>query len=689
MWRSKTGGIVMHNMSDHHEMPENTMMQHGGQMMHMGNLKQKFWVSLIASLPILMLSPMLQVAWIPRFTFLGSDWLVLILGIFLYIYGGAPFLKGAKAELHAHKPEMMTLIAIGISVAFFYSVYAFVMNHFVSSSGQVMDFFWELATLIDIMLLGHWIEMNAVMAAGDALQKIAALLPSHATVILADGAQQTVPLPEVEIDAVLLVKAGEKMPADGVIVAGETTVNESLVTGEARAVKKAVSDQVIGGSLNGDGTVQIKVTGTGESGYLAQVTQLVSQAQQERSNAESIADKVAGWLVYIAVGAALLTFGAWWVLAQDFNFALARMVTVLVIACPHALGLAIPLVVARSTSLGAKHGLLMRKRQVLELADHLDVVMLDKTGTLTAGEFVLAAYDSWDDQRTPQQILVEFAALEQNSSHPLSVGILKAARDANVAVPTARDVTTIAGTGITGIVNGKNLMIVNVRYLRDHQIAYDVVAVRKWMTKGNTVSILLADQKAVGFVAQGDQIKPGAQALIDGLKQRHVTPVMVTGDNQQVALSVARQLGISVDHVHAELKPADKAAIVTQYQQAHQVVAMVGDGVNDAPSLAQADIGIAIGAGTDVALDSADVVLTRSKPADILNFLSLAQQTNCKMIQNLWFGAGYNIVAIPLATGLFAGIGLVLSPAVGAMLMGLSTIIVAINAQTLRVRDTE
>jgi Cu2+-exporting ATPase len=336
-----------------------------------------------------------------------------------------------------------------------------------------MDFFWELATLIDIMLLGHWIEMNAVMAAGDALQKIAALLPSHATLILADGSQQTVPLPEVEIDAVLLVKAGEKFPADGVILQGKTTVNESLVTGEARAVKKAESDQVIGGSLNGDGTVQIKVTGTGESGYLAQVTQLVSQAQQDRSNAESIADKVAGWLVYIAVGAALLTLVSWWVLRQDVNFALERMVTVLVIACPHALGLAIPLVVARSTSLGAKHGLLMRKRQALEVADQLNVVMLDKTGTLTAGEFVVAAYDSWDEQRTPQQVLAEFAALEQNSSHPLSVGILKAAREEKINVPVAREVTTVAGTGLTGVVNNTEMMIVNERYLRDHQISLD------------------------------------------------------------------------------------------------------------------------------------------------------------------------------------------------------------------------
>lgn len=683
----------MNNMDmhhDHHEMKDmqmdNTMMQHGGQMMHMENLKLKFWISLVASIPVIILSPMLKVAWLPTFSFPGSEWVALILASFLYFYGGAPFITGAVAEIKAKKPEMMTLIAIGISVSYFYSIYSFVMNHFIAPNGNVMDFFWELATLIDIMLLGHWIEMNAVMAAGNALQKMAALLPGEATVIDTDGTQRTVPLKAVKVNDVVLVKAGAKIPADGVITAGNTSVNESLVTGEARAITKTVKDKVIGGSTNGAGTLQVKVTGTGDSGYLAQVMQLVSDAQREQSSAEGIADKVAGWLVYIAVSVALITFIVWWALTGEFNFALERMVTILVIACPHALGLAIPLVVARSTSIGAKNGLLTRKRQALEDADHLDMVLMDKTGTLTAGNFAVAAFDSWDDSFSSRDVLANFAALEQNSSHPLSVGILNAAKHENVDVPKANDVINIAGTGLSGSVGGRALMIANERYLIDQGISYDHDVVHEWATKGNTVSFLLADQQAVGFVAQGDQIKPESKKLIDGLKARHITPVMLTGDNKQVALVVAKQLGIAEVDVHAELKPADKEGIVRQYQAGKHTVAMVGDGVNDAPSLARADIGIAIGAGTDVALDSADIVLVRSEPSDILNFLELAHNTSRKMVQNLWFGAGYNIFAIPLASGILAPVGFVLSPALGAVLMGLSTIVVAINAQTLHIR---
>jgi Cu2+-exporting ATPase len=677
-----------HDMSTHDmagmPMADNTMMQHGGQMMHMGNLKQKFWVSLIASLPVLVLSPMLKIAWLPTLTFPGAGWVTLILATFLYGYGGAPFLTGAVAELKAKRPEMMTLIAIGITVSYFYSLYAFVMNQFVDPTAHVMDFFWELATLIDIMLLGHWIEMNAVMAAGNALQKMAALLPGEATVIAADDSHTAVPLPQVKVGDHVLVKAGEKIPADGVLIAGTTTVNESLVTGEARAINKAVNDHVIGGATNGAGTITVAVTGTGDSGYLAQVMKLVQDAQQEQSKTEGLADKVAGWLVYIAVSVALVTFVAWWALAGEFNWALERMVTVLVIACPHALGLAIPLVVARATSIGAKNGLLTRKRQALEEADRLDVVLLDKTGTLTAGNFTVAAYGSWDSDLADGTLLATMAALEQNSSHPLSVGILNAAKHEQLPLPEATAVTTIAGTGLSGQVNGRQLLIVNERYLTEHHIAYDQDTVTRWAAAGNTVSILVGDEHAFGFVAQGDQLKPESPQLIAGLKARGITPVMLTGDNQKVALAVAKQLGITAQDVHAELKPDAKERLVRDYQNAQHTVAMVGDGVNDAPSLARADIGIAIGAGTDVALDAADVVLVRSEPADILHFLDLAHHTNRKMKQNLWFGAGYNIIAIPLASGILAPWGILLSPAIGAVLMGLSTIVVAINAQTLK-----
>lgn len=665
---------------------DNTMMQHGGQMMHMGNLKQKFWISLIASIPVILLSPMLKVSWLPTISFSGSNWVSLILASFLYFYGGAPFMTGALAEIKAKKPEMMTLIAIGITVSYFYSLYSFVMNNFIDPTGNVMDFFWELATLIDIMLLGHWIEMNAVMAAGNALQKMAALLPGEATVVTADGGQKTIALQQVKINDQVLVKAGEKIPADGVIVAGSTMVNESLVTGEARAINKKTNDKVIGGSTNGAGTITVSVTGTGESGYLAQVMKLVNDAQREQSSAEGIADKVAGWLVYIAVSVALMTFVVWWVITGEFNFALARMVTILVIACPHALGLAIPLVVARSTSIGAKNGLLTRKRKALEDADRLEVVLMDKTGTLTVGNFEVAAFDSWDKNMSSRTVLSEFAALEQNSSHPLSVGILNAAKHEEITIPNVDDVTSIAGTGLSGLVNGQERLIVNERYLIDHKIDYNESVVNRWGDAGNTVSFLVSDNRALGFIAQGDQIKPESKHLITGLKERHIKPVMLTGDNQKVALRVAKLLGIDEQDVHAELKPADKEALVRKYQEGHHIVAMVGDGVNDAPSLARADIGIAIGAGTDVALDSADIVLVRSEPSDILNFLELAHNTSRKMVQNLWFGAGYNIFAIPLASGILAPLGFVLSPALGAVLMGLSTIVVAINAQTLHIR---
>jgi len=662
------------------------IMQHGGQMMHMGNIKLKFWISLVASIPVVLLSPMLKVSWLPNLTFPGSGYVTLILASFLYFYGGAPFLRGAKAEVQAKKPEMMTLIAIGITVSYFYSLYAFVMNTYIAPNGNVTNFFWELATLIDVMLLGHWIEMNAVMAAGNALQKMAALLPGEATLVTAENTTKTVPLKEVKVGDLVLVKSGEKVPADGKITEGTTTVNESLVTGEARAVEKKVDDKVIGGSTNGVGTITVSVTGTGDSGYLSQVMQLVSDAQHEKSSAEGIADKVAGWLVYVAVSAALVTFIIWWAITGNFNFALERMVTILVIACPHALGLAIPLVVARTTSIGAKNGLLTRNRQSLEDAKHLDAVLMDKTGTLTAGNFAVADYGTFVKGKNRQDILTLLGALEQNSSHPLSVGIINATTKAGLKLPVAKNVKNIPGTGMQGEIAGTQYMVVNERYLIDHQINYDKDKTNALASKGNTVSFLISDQQALGYLGQGDQIKPESKQLIAGLKAHHIRPVMLTGDNQQVAMVVAKQLGIAEADVHAELKPEDKEKIVREYQDKNMTVAMVGDGVNDAPSLVRANIGIAIGAGTDVAIDSADIVLVRSEPSDILNFLDLAKNTNRKMIENLWFGAGYNIFAIPLAAGVLASLGIILSPAVGAILMGLSTIVVAINAQTLRLR---
>ncbi|WP_376716225.1 heavy metal translocating P-type ATPase [Vagococcus carniphilus] len=661
---------------------------HSGGMdhsMHMGNLKVKFFVSLILSIPIILLSTMMGKQLPFQFSFPGSDWVVLVLATALFFYGGMPFLKGAKMELDMKSPAMMTLISLGISVAYVYSLYAFIANNLLNSSVHIMDFFWELATLILIMLLGHWIEMNAISNAGNALQKMAELLPNLATVIKEDGSTEEVSLKEVQVGQKVLVKAGEKVPTDGIIIEGKTSINESMVTGESKDVVKGLHDKVIGGSVNGSGAITVEVTGTGESGYLSQVMELVGNAQKEKSRVESMSDKVAKMLFYVALVVGIGAFIIWYVLTKDINIALERMVTVLIIACPHALGLAIPLVTAKSTSLGAKNGLLIKNRQALETAKKVDVIMMDKTGTLTEGNFAVNDYLSFDSTYTKEQVLGLMASLEQNSSHPLSVGVLKKMEELNLSIPQATDITNLPGIGMEGTVDGKDVKIVSVSYMKQQHISFDNDLFNQLSSQGNSVSFLLVDNKSIGLVAQGDQIKEEAKSMIDRLLAQGIKPVMLTGDNRQVADVVAKQLGIEA--VHAELMPEDKEKIVKEYKEKGLVVMMVGDGVNDAPGLVRADIGVAIGAGTDVAIDSADVILVKSNPFDILHFLSLSKNTQRKMVQNLWWGAGYNILAIPLAAGVLAGIGIVLSPAVGAIFMSLSTVIVAINAMTLRIKE--
>ncbi|MFD0897553.1 heavy metal translocating P-type ATPase [Loigolactobacillus binensis] len=657
-------------------------MMHGGHMMHMGNLKQKFWLSLVLTIPIILLTPMMGLHLPFQFTFTGSDWLVLVLATFLFIYGGKPFLQGAQMELAQHKPAMMTLIALGISVAYGYSLWAFIANHFLPTVPHQMDFFWELATLITIMLLGHWVEMNAISSAGSAVEKMAALLPGQAHVQQADGSLADIALAQLQTGQLVVVKAGEKIPADGQIVAGESAVNEALVTGEAKLVQKKVGMSVIGGAVNGEGNLTVQVTGTGETGYLSQVMKLVEQAQQQKSQAENLADKVAGWLFYAATSIGIVTFIVWLAIS-GLNTALERTVTVLVIACPHALGLAIPLVVARSTALGATHGLLLRNRNALEVAQQIDTVVMDKTGTLTEGNFKVNAVVSFTD-KTQADILMILAALEANASHPLAVGILNAAQQQQLTIPAAQQVKQLSGVGLQGQVGHTDYAIVTATYLTQHAMAYEQATYQQLAAQGNSISFLISDQQVLGLVAQGDQVKPNAAAFIQQLKAQGIQPVMLTGDNQQAAATVAQQLGL-VDF-HAQLLPEDKTQLVAKYQAQGRHVLMVGDGVNDAPSLAAAEIGVAIGAGTDVAIDSADVVLVRSDPADVVNFLQLARQTMKKMVQNLWWGAGYNIMALPLAAGILAPLGLILSPAVGAVLMSLSTIVVAINALTLKVK---
>ncbi|EMW6344231.1 copper/silver-translocating P-type ATPase CopB [Enterococcus faecium] len=658
--------------------------EHGGMdhSMHMRNFKQKFWLSLILAIPIILFSPMMGMEFPFQVTFPGSDWLVLILATILFIYGGQPFLSGAKMELKQKSPAMMTLIAMGITVAYIYSVYSFIAN-LLNPHTHVMDFFWELATLIVIMLLGHWIEMNAVSNASNALQKLAELLPESVKRLTKDGKEETVSLKEVNEGDRLIVRSGDKMPTDGVILKGETIVDESAVTGESRGIKKQANDKVIGGSINGDGTIEIEVTGTGENGYLAKVMEMVRKAQGEKSKLESLSDKVAKWLFYVALIVGILAFIAWLFLT-DLPNALERMVTVFIIACPHALGLAIPLVVARSTSIAAKNGLLLKNRNALEQANDLDVIMLDKTGTLTEGKFTVTGVEVLDDAFNKNEILQYLGALEANANHPLAVGIMNYLKEHEIKPYQAENLKNLSGVGLEATVKKQQVKIVNEKEVERLGLNVEQALLKPYQEQGNTISFLILENHLAAIVALGDVVKTEAKEFIRTLKERKITPVMLTGDNKNAAQVVADYLGI--EEYYGGLLPDDKEAVVQKYLDQGKKVIMVGDGINDAPSLARASIGMAIGAGTDIAIDSADVVLTNSDPKDILHFLDLAKQTRKKMIQNLWWGAGYNILAIPLAAGILAPIGIILSPAVGAVLMSLSTVVVALNALTLKIR---
>ncbi|MCK1976772.1 copper-translocating P-type ATPase [Jeotgalicoccus huakuii] len=674
-----------HGDKNHHQHDEHTQHNHDnhtGHTHHHGNFKVKFLVSLIFAIPIILFSPMMGIDLPFQFTFPGSDWIVLVLATVLFLYGGQPFLAGAKSEVTSKKPGMMTLVTLGISVAYFYSLYAFYMNHFTDATSHTMDFFWELATLILIMLLGHWIEMNAVGSAGDALKKMAELLPNTAIKVVENDERQEINISDIMIDDVVEVKAGESIPTDGLIVKGQTSVDESLVTGESKKVQKELNDSVIGGSVNGSGTIQVKVTATGEDGYLSQVMGLVDQAQNDKSSAELLSDKVAGYLFYFAVSAGLIAFIIWLLINNDVDFALERLVTVLVIACPHALGLAIPLVTARSTSLGAQNGLILKNREAVETAGDIHYVMMDKTGTLTEGVFSVNYYESYVDELNDEDVLSKFASLESQSNHPLAKGIVDFAKEKDTSYSTPQDVNNIPGVGLEGMIDDQHYKITSASYIDNNQIDYNKSQFTELAQQGNSISYLVQDQHLIGIIAQGDKIKESSKQMVSDLKSRNITPVMLTGDNKEVAVAVARELDIN--DVHSELMPEDKERIIQDYQARGSKVMMVGDGINDAPSLIRADIGMAIGAGTDVAVESGDVILVKSNPSDIIHFLSLSKNTMRKMVQNLWWGAGYNIVAVPLAAGILAFMGLILSPAVGAILMSLSTIIVAINAFTLK-----
>ncbi|MBK8916236.1 MAG: copper-translocating P-type ATPase [Phycisphaerales bacterium] len=592
----------------------------------------------------------------------------------MYFYGGWPFLKGLFSELGKRQPGMMTLIGLAISVAYFYSsLVVFGVR------GEV--FFWELATLIDIMLLGHWIEMKSVMGASAALEKLVKLMPAEAH-LLAGDATKDVPVADLKHGDRVLVKPGEKIPTDGRVVEGRTSVNESMLTGESRPVEKGEGDEVIGGAVNGEGAIKVEVSKTGDETYLAQVIDLVRKAQESRSRTQDLANRAALLLTVVALSSGAVTLITWLALGKQFAYALERTVTVMVIACPHALGLAVPLVVAVSTAISARSGLLIRDRTAFEAARDLDAIVFDKTGTLTEGRFgvtdviPLAGLDE-------SRILALAGAIEAQSEHPIAAGVVRGAEARNVRILAAKEFRAIPGKGAEAIVEGANIKVVSPGFLRQASIHTDDERVRSAADEGKTVVFVLTDDTLVGAIALADVIRPESREAIDRLKQMGLRVMMLTGDAKAVAEWVSRELGL--DEVFAQVLPEQKAAKIKEVQARGLRVAMTGDGVNDAPALTQADVGIAVGAGTDVAIESADIVLVRSDPRDVTAIVELARATYRKMVQNLWWAAGYNIVAIPLAAGVLYAAGIVLSPAFGAVLMSVSTVIVAINARLLRV----
>ena len=676
-------GMNMSGSSNDMQMKGNHMLMKmpGGVMMDMTGLKQKFWLSLILTIPIIFMSSFMGIRLPFQITFPGSDWVVAVISSILFFYCGLPFFNGARGEIKLHRPAMMSLISMGITVAYGYSIYAVIANDLLNATPKVNDFFVELATLIVIMLLGHWVEMDTVMNAGSAVDKLAKLLPDTAHLVKSNGQLQDVKVNELKPGNQVLIKAGEKIPADGNVIKGSTMVNESLVTGESKQIQKKANNQVIGGSINNTGSIRVKITGTGKSGFLAKVMGLVSSAQSHKSKKENLANRVSGYLFYAALAAAAIAFISW-LAVHGISYAIMMAVSALVIACPHALGLAVPLVVSRTTSLAATHGLLIRNRDALEDIDHIQYALMDKTGTLTQGKFKINDLRSLDPHYSRQQILKILGSLEQNSTHPLATGILNQTKADNIKLVPSRDVKQITGLGIQGTVNNQNYAIVAHKYLDQHQIKYDDHLFKRLAAHGNSVSYLITDHQVIGIVAEGDQIKAGSKKLIQYLRSRKIKPIMLTGDNPAVAKKVAQNLGGI--NFKANLLPKDKQNIVSEYQQKGAVI-FIGDGINDAPSLAKAEIGIAIGSGTDVAIDSADAVLVNSDPEDVINLINLAHHSNAKMIENLWWGAGYNIVAIPLAAGLLAFAGIVITPTVGAIIMSLSTVVVAINAMTLKI----
>jgi len=677
---SKHSNHKDHNHSHeemNHKEGEHKGHNHSGHHGHMiEDFRKRFWISLIVTVPILILSPMIQhfLGLKETLRFVGDSYLLFGLSSFVYFYGGWPFLKGLFHELKKKQPGMMTLIALAISVAYFYSS-AVVFG----VEGEV--FFWELATLIDIMLLGHWIEMKSIMGASKALEELAKLMPDEAYKINDDGNVIEVKVSELSNNDKLLIKPGEKIPADGKIYEGKSSINEAMITGESKPVSKGEGDDVIGGSINGEGSVKIKVEKTGDETFLSQVVKMVRDAQESKSKTQNFANRAAFWLTVVAITAGVITMIVWLMVeGSTFNFALSRTVTVMVITCPHALGLAIPLVVAVSTSMSAKNGLLIRNRTAFEKARNLQAIIFDKTGTLTKGEFGVTETISFDENYSEKEILKYAATVESESEHSIAKGIVNSSNDKY----ELKDFNSIPGKGAEGKANDKEIKVVSPGYLEENNIEIkEKEKIDKLSGEGKTVVLVIIEDKLAGVIALADIIREESKEAIKQLKEMGIKPMMLTGDNKAVAKWVADEL--ELDDYFAEVLPDKKSEKIKEVQDRGLVVAMTGDGVNDAPALAKADVGIAIGAGTDVAVETADIILVKSNPKDVVSLIKFAKATYGKMVQNLIWATGYNVIAIPLAAGVLYSAGIVLSPAIGAVLMSLSTIIVAINAKMLKV----
>ncbi|MAU08447.1 MAG: copper-translocating P-type ATPase [Anaerolineaceae bacterium] len=676
------------HQDDHHNHEDHSAHEgHGGHGVdHRGHeimFRNRFWVSLLLTIPVLLFSPMIQ-EWfgfsMPSFT--GSEYIGPIFAIIIFIYGGLPFLQMSVPEVKNRNPGMMTLISLAISVSFIYSLFAL-------ATGTGKSFFWEMATLIDVMLLGHWIEMRSVRQASGALNELAKLMPDTAERVTDDGGTEEVQVTELSQGDVVLVRPGASVPADGDIISGQSSLDEAMITGESKPVAKGEDDHVIGGTINGDGSLRVKITATGDETSLAGIMRLVEEAQNSKTQTQMLADRAASWLFYIALSVAILTAIAW-IIAVGFEIdVIERVATVLVIACPHALGLAIPLVIAISTSKGANNGILVRDRAALENARNIDTVVFDKTGTLTEGRFGVSAMqltDDWDEQRALSLAL----AVEGDSEHPIARGIREKAEEAGVKPVEISDFEAIKGRGIQATYDGQTVYVGGPGLLDMLDIQLNG-AMDDFRQQANddaqTVVYMIVEGAVVAAFALADVIREESQQVVDRLHEMGIEVAMLTGDSQQVAEAVARKLGI--DTVFAEVLPENKDQKISELQKGGKQVAMVGDGVNDAPALTRADVGIAIGSGTDVAIESAGIILVQSNPLDVLKIFELSRATYRKMIQNLIWATAYNVIALPLAAGVLAPVGFILSPAVGAAFMSLSTIVVAINAQLLRNLDLE